>query len=313
MFKKSIFAFFVLSLFQLLSGQELSLYRNYMFNNLYNLNPAAAGFDGAFVSQLSVSKKWIGIKGSPTGEVFSSSIRLGEEEFYDRNMFLNRPFINLAKRVGLGITFYNESSGPLRHTGLLFAYAYHLHLYNGRLSFGLSGLLSQYKLDTQEFKPIEADDPGLYTHTSAIIPDANIGVIYYNPDFFTGVSVNRLVNFNKIMDHTNDLPDIVVCGGYKFNINSEVKFEPSVFMVRSGNEQFSIDLNGKLYLVNKYWLLLSYQSNGEVIIGFSMYINPGIHLCYSYAINTSGLANYKQGSQILSLRANIGALVKKYN
>jgi type IX secretion system PorP/SprF family membrane protein len=313
MLKKAILIYFSFSLFYNLNAQELSLYRNYMFNNLYNLNAAAAGYDGAFVSQLTVSKKWLGIKDSPSGEVFSNSIRLGEEEFYDPKMHLNRPFINLARRVGLGFTLYNENNGPLRHTGLLFAYAYHLPLFKGRISFGLSGLLSQYKLNTDEFRPIDEDDPALYNNSSAIVPDVNAGVMFYNRRLFAGISANRLANFNTILDHTNTLPDIVICGGYKFDINSELKFEPSVFFVRSGNEKLSLDLNGKLYFSNKYWLLLSYQSNHEILFGLSLQFKPGFQLCYSYAVNTSGLATYNAGSQIISLHVNIASLVKKHN
>jgi type IX secretion system PorP/SprF family membrane protein len=156
MCKKQLLSFILLYSFPcFLVAQELDFYRNYMFDNLYNLNPAASGFNGSFISHISVSKKWLGINGSPSTQVFSNSIRLGEEEFYDPNMFLNRPLINIAKRVGLGLTIFNESNGPLYHTGLLFAYAYHLPVQRNRLSFGLSGIITHYRLNTKEFEPID--------------------------------------------------------------------------------------------------------------------------------------------------------------
>jgi type IX secretion system PorP/SprF family membrane protein len=313
MLKKTICTFFVFCCIHFLSAQEYSLYRNYLFNNFYNLNPAACGYDGAFISQVSSSKKWLGINGSPSSQVFGNSIRLGEEEFYDPNMHLNRPFINLAKRVGLGFTVFNETSGPLRHTGLLFAYAYHLHLYNSRLSLGLSGLIAQYKLDTDEFKPVESDDPILYAKSSAIIPDINFGMLFYNRKLFYGISANGLMNFNKIMDHTNTFPEIIGCGGYKFKLTKEFEFEPSLFIFRSGEGKFSTDVNAKLYFLSKYWFLLSYQVNRELQLGVAMYFKPGLQLCYSYAINTKGLATYYQGSQIISLRVDVTSLVKKHH
>ena len=309
---KSIFCILIISCARLLQAQETALYSNYMCNNLYNINPAAAGFDGTFISQLTASKKWIGMDGSPANQVFSNSLKLGEEEFYDPNMFINRPFINLAPRVGLGLTMFNEANGPLQHTGILFCYAYHISLRDMRLSFGLSGVVAQYHLNTQEFKPVNANDPSLYTNTSAIVPDINAGAMLYNRSLFAGISANGLVNINKVMGHAKTFPDIVVCGGYKFTINNIFKFEPSLFIWRYGNGTFSTDVNGKLYFRDKNWLLLSYQGNGEVLAGFGLSLNAGLQICYTYAISTTGLATYNAGSQSISLRADIATLISKH-
>jgi type IX secretion system PorP/SprF family membrane protein len=299
-----------LSLF--LHAQNIALYRNYMYSNFYNLNPAAAGFDGAIISQITVSKKWIGINGSPANQVFSNSLRLGEDEFYDPHKFIIRPLINLAPRVGLGFTVYNETSGPLRHTGLLLAYAYHISIYESRLSFGLSGLISQYHLETQEFKPIISDDLSLYSNNTAIVPDVNFGALYYNRRFFAGISAVNLINFKKVMDHTETSPDIIVCGGYKFKINKAYKIEPSLFIWKHGQGTYSTDINCKLYFNDKNWLLIAYQGSSEILFGVGLNIKTGIQVCYYYSTNTNGLASYNAGSQSISFRADIAALVKKH-
>jgi len=312
MFRIPVCLLLLLNCTLLLHAQDIGLYRNYLYNNFYNLNPAAAGFDGAFISQITVAKKWMGISGSPTSQVFSNSLRLGEDEFYDPHKFIIRPFINLAPRVGLGFTVYNETSGPLRHTGLLLAYAYHISIYESRLSFGLSGLISQYHLDAGEFEPVNTDDPSLYSSTTAIVPDVNFGAMYYNRQFFTGISANGLVNFKKVMDHTKTFPDIIVCGGYKFKINKTYKFEPSLFIWRYGQGSYSTDINCKLYFKDKNWLLLSYQGSSEALFGFGLSIRNGIQLCYYYSTNTNGLASYNAGSQSISFRVDIAELVKKH-
>jgi type IX secretion system PorP/SprF family membrane protein len=312
MFGRFIYFFLFLNCSLLLHSQDIGLYRNYLFNNFYNFNPAAAGYDGSIISQITISKKWVGINGSPSNQVFSNSIRLGEEEFYDRNRFINRPIINLAPRVGLGFTVYNETSGPMRHTGLLFAYAYHISVRENRISLGLSGLISQYHLDTKEFKPINPDDPDLYTSTSEIVPDINFGALYYNKRFFAGISALGLVNFNKVMDHTKTFPDIVVCGGYKFKINKSYKFEPSIFIWRYGDGTFSTDINCKLYYNDLNWILLSYQGNGEILAGIGLSINSYFQICYYYAINTNGMASYNLGNQSISLKADLAAYVRKH-
>ena len=313
MLKNSICRLFILCCTGSLYAQEPALYGNYMCNSLYNINPAAAGIDGGLISQLTASKKWMGMSGSPTDQVFSNSIRLGDEDYYfPSNERVTQKFINSSSRVGLGFTVYNETSGPLQHTGLLFDYAYHLYFHDNRLSLGLSGLISQYHLNTQDFKPVNTADPSLYTGTSSIVPDINAGAMFYNHALFAGIAANGLVNLNKVMGHTQTFPDIVVCGGYKFTVNPLFKFEPSVFLWKYGLGNYSADVNGKLYFREKNWIMVSYHGNGEVLAGFGLNLKAGIQLFYTYTISTAGLASYNAGSQSISLRADVAALIRKH-
>jgi type IX secretion system PorP/SprF family membrane protein len=310
MFKNSVNLVILITFFQIVHSQEFSFYRNYQSNNLYNLNSAAAGYDGAFISQVSVSRKWMGMAGAPVCQVFSSSIRLGEEEFYDPNMFVNKPFINLANRVGLGLTFYNESSGPVRHTGILFAYSNHFPIRNSRLSFGISWIVSQYYLNTSEFKPVQENDPYLHTNTSAIVPDVNIGVLYYNQMVFMGLSVNGVANYKEVMDRQKNIPDIIAFGGYRFYMNKSIKFEPSLFFLNIGQNSNSFDINGKLYYKNKNWLIIAYRSTNEVMTGFGLGIKSWLLVSYNFFIGTGGIQSYSNGSHQISLRIDVTALMR---
>ena len=294
-------------------AQEPSLYNNYLCNNFYNINPAAAGYDGAFISQFTATKKWIGMSGSPMNQVLSNSLRLGEEEFYDPTMFINKPFINYAPRVGIGLTFFNESNGPLQHTGAMLAYAYHLSIHDNRISFGLSGLVTQYHLNTREFKPVNPIDASLYTNTSAFIPDINFGAFFYNRKLFAGLSVISLVNFNKIPGYIETFPSILLCAGNKFIVNDRIKFEPSVFIWKFGKGSLLTDINGKLYFRDKNWIMLSYQGIGGVLTGFGLNLKPGLQIYYTYTTNTTGLSTINAGSHSISLRVNIFAFMRKHN
>ena len=124
MIRKVLFVIILISFTNSLVSQELFLDRNYFANNFYHLNPAAAGIEGEFISQLTVSKKWAGIAGSPAIQSFSNSIKLGGEGFYDEEMFLQKPLFNIAERVGIGVTLFSEASGPLRNTGFYL----HMHI-----------------------------------------------------------------------------------------------------------------------------------------------------------------------------------------
>ncbi len=254
----------------------------------------------------------MGVNGSPSGQVFSNSLRLGEENFYDENMFINRPVINIADRVGIGLTVYNDNNGPLKHTGLLFAYAYHIPFRENRLSLGLSGSVTQHYLNTQLFKPANAGDPELYNNNKAIVPEVNFGIIFHNPRFFAGLALNNIVNLNKTMDHKNSFPSVVAHGGYIFKINSTYKIEPALYLWKFSQENFSADFNCRVVFRNRNWLLLSYQNYNSLLAGICISVTKAVHLGYSYAVGTQGLSAYYSGNQSLSLRADIAALINKH-
>jgi type IX secretion system PorP/SprF family membrane protein len=298
---------------QLIDAQELSLYDNYLSSHLYNINPAAAGFDGAFKTTLSISKKWIGFGQSPSAQIVSNSLKLGDVGFYDDNMFLNRPLFNVAPHVGLGFSVFNESSGPLHHTGILLAYSYHIRLGKKRISFGLSASAAQHYINNHEFKPVTQDDPVLNSRNSSFIPDFNLGTMYYAQRWYVGLSADRIVNTNITMDHVNTHPDIFVFGGYKYGLNTNVTIEPSLFIHINGDKTNSIDINCHLRYHDNNWLLISYRLNREVIAGFGLNILDGIQIGYNYGINSTGLSGYLKGSHNFSIYADIAHLSLKLN
>jgi len=57
---------------------------------------------------------------------------------------------------------------------------------------------------------------------------------------------------------------------------------------------------------------MSYQGNSDVLAGFGVAIKGGLQLSYSYAINTTSLASFYQGSQCISLRADMARLISKH-
>jgi len=310
-YKKSICIFILSSFSFLLYAQDQCLNRNYMSNGLYNINPAAAGFDGAFISELTGYKKWMGLNGSPAGQVLSNSLKLGSEGFYDPDMFLNRPFFNIAPRVGIGFTIFNESSGPLRHTGLLLAYAYHIPIKENHLSFGLSGLITQHYVNTREFKAVNEGDAALYSNATLFVPNLNFGVMFYNRKLFIGMAVDGLLNYNSQLYDTKTSPDIVFFGGNKFIINQNFTFEPSTFLWKYEDGTISLGINSKLYYSDKNWALVSYTNKREILAGIGITIKSGIQLNYIYTTSTAGLSTYSLGKQSISIRVDITTLVRK--
>jgi len=281
-----------------------------MINGLYNLNPAAAGIEGGFISQLTASKKWTGIAGSPANHSFSNSVKLGAEGFYDENMFVQRPLFNIADRVGIGLTIFSETSGPLCNTGLLFAYAYHLPLAHGKLSFGLSGIISEFKLSSDEFKPLDESDPDLYSNSNEFRPNANLGILYKDDRLFLGLSYLGLLSYAEILNTNYNTSTLSLWFGYKLRINELFMIEPSAFIFKSASKKYRADLNVKLSYRNFPWILISLKNYKALDLGVGLHIKKHFQLIYLYSLNVNGTSYYFQNNHSVSLRLNIGSILR---
>jgi len=294
---KLFILFLILIIPQVVSSQELNLYRRYVLNNFYQINPASAGYDGEFISKLNYSQQWLGLADAPSIQTFSTSVRLGNKDFYNPKMYVNRPIFNINERVGLGLSFFNERNGPLRHTGIMLAYAYHIPLRYKTLSFGISGTGTQYYLNNNQFKPIDSNDPGLlFSENKAVVPNINIGSMLYNQKYFLGVSVNELLNSNHQITKNKTRPNFVLCGGYRYHLKSYFDIEPSLFLLKYNQDNLKLDINAKLYFRELNYLILSYRSSKEILAGIGLHIQDGIQIAYAYNVTIGGLSTYSYGN-----------------
>ena len=102
-------------------AQSQNQYRfsQFMFNEL-SINPAYAGTQNGFLTNLIYRNQWMNIEGQPTTQILS----------------MQAPVAN--KKVGLGGILYKESIGIQNDIGGFVSYAYHVR-------FGASTYHSDYK------------------------------------------------------------------------------------------------------------------------------------------------------------------------
>jgi len=121
-----------------LSAQHNIIYRNHQIHQVM-VNPATAGSAFVPVAVLSFQKQWLGINQSPSTLIASTSLRIGNLDFYDPKMMINNPLIKSKDQIGLGFGIYSDQNGPLASRGLNLAYAYHIRLLGSRSGIWLIG------------------------------------------------------------------------------------------------------------------------------------------------------------------------------
>jgi type IX secretion system PorP/SprF family membrane protein len=266
-------------------GQQTPIYTQYMFNP-FIYNPAVAGVDPYYQIRSNHRFQWIGIKDPPVTNTLS----------------FQGPHSSMP--MGFGGYLYNDVTGPTSKTGLTGSYAYNIGLTESmRLSMGISLGIIQFRVDgTQiQFKEAEPTLAIVDGVQSSYVPDANFGAYLYSENYFAGFSTSQLINTKlKLTNDENGLNKLrshfYFIGGYKYEINTNFKIEPSLMVKGTAPAQLQADVTARVIYQERGWLGVSYRSQDAVSCLLGYIHEERIYIGYSYDFTVTSLKKYNSGS-----------------
>lgn len=322
----TIILFFALMPFALQS-QQVPLYNQYMFDG-FLLNPALAGSEGYTVYSLTAREQWIGFENSPKTYALSYQTRLLRKRFsITKNPDgTTRYKKGRSGRVGLGGYAFSDRNGLIDRTGLQFTYAYHIHMGTSQLSFGLSGIAYQFKVNWDkvgEGQSIFRDngDPLMGSLNRILyIPDANFGAFYSSEEFFTGLSVTQL--FESMLkfggNGSEAYSNYRMKRHYFFTLGtlreikrSDWEIEPSLLVKGTEDLFLQIDVNLRMIYDQKYWGGLSYRTNNALVALFGLQVNR-LYFGYAFDYAFNRINQQSFGSHELVVTAKLGDPARRY-
>jgi type IX secretion system PorP/SprF family membrane protein len=307
----SLFLLMVMLTFEIdLCCQETSIYHNYYLSP-FIINPAISGSENYPVMEVSIKKQWAGIINAPSTILLAGSFRIGNYGFYDPNGFVNKGFLDLKDRVGIGAAVFGDQNGPSRTVGGILSYAYHIPVnLKARLSFGLSLSGTYYSFNSSILKPDNQDDSYLLTgNNSRGRANFNFGTYYYNNIYFIGASATKILpDITIISSEVRELPSFFLYGGYKFLSNRPTNLEQSITIKEIGCDKLSVDFLTKLYFQRLNWVALSYSTTGRINILLGMHVIKMLYVGYNYEYTLSKIASYNYGSHEICLGINLGLI-----
>jgi type IX secretion system PorP/SprF family membrane protein len=300
-------------------SQQSPVYSQYTFNK-FLINPAAAGSEGYTTISLVAREQWIGFKGSPKTHSLSVDSRILRNSFISRNASVRKKkrLSSRSGRVGWAANIFNDHTGPLDRTGIEGTYSYHLKLQESQLSFGLSGLFYQFRLNKDK---IQLFDDGQYDElldNSGVlyIPDANFGVYYTTREFYGGIAVKQIFqssiqfgdkgsNEYRFKRHYN------LMAGYIYSLNDNFAIEPSMLLKipTSSKPQFEID--AKVYYKENYWAGLAYRTGSSMIFFFGLNFDR-YYVGYAFDYNFNSLMSHTFGSHEFMAAVKFGDSARRY-
>lgn len=302
-----------------LHAQQLPIYSQYTFNK-FLLNPAIAGSDGYTTISVVAREQWVGFKGTPKTHAVTMDSRLLRNSFISKNASVRRKkkMSSRSGRVGWAAHVFNDHNGPLDRTGVEGTYSYHIAVDEGQLSFGLSGLFYQFRLNKEKVDLGDNNtDPLLDGMRGTLyIPDANFGVYYASEGLYGGASVMQIfqssIHFGDNSGSTYRLKrNYNILGGYYYEFSKSLAFEPSFLLKIPTASRPQIDINAKVYYKTNYWAGLSYRTKDAAVIYFGARFDK-YFVGYGFDYNFSPIGKQTYGSHEFMAAVKFGDTARRY-
>jgi type IX secretion system PorP/SprF family membrane protein len=274
-------------------AQQLARRSQYLFNP-YLLNPAVAGTTPYSPITASFRDQWTGFEGAPRTYMLSGHTRL--------------PNVNL----GLGaIAFHDNTGGAIARTGLEMTGAYSIDLNNrDAVSFGLSGVFSQFRFDAQDLVFRDADDPVLINAMeTAFNFDVNFGMMVYGPNYFFGFSIPQLIQtklgvVGALEDLNQNVRHYNFMGSYLYTFSDDFAIQPTALVRFTEVSPVQFDILNKLIYREFIWIGLSYRHLDAVALAVGFEYDD-IAVAYSYDITTTDARRMSPHTHEVTLSYNI--------
>jgi len=286
--------------------------------NGFMLNAAMAGYDGFTAVNLTTRQQWLGIENAPRTVSMSLQTRILKRGWQIKTKPLRKnKFIPATSgRVGVGLIVFSDRNGAFTQTGITTSYAYHIPFPNSQLSFGISGSLSQYKIDITDIEFRNYDPKSLVLAAPFYVPDANAGIFYIHKDLYAGLSIAQLLQSavkigNPGLENFHAPRSYIILAGYRITQRTDLSYEPSILIKTTEQLLPQVDFSLKATYYDNYWFGFSYRTTNTVICLLGIKKNR-LYIGYAFDYSFNTFQRYTFGSHEVNLALKFGDSAKRY-
>ena len=305
-----------------ISAQQFPLYSQYTMNG-FLLNPSYAGSDYYTTFGLTVREQWLSLPNAPSTYAAAFQTRILNDSYITKSTAVRKKIDRPTKggRVGVGGYLFSDHNGIMHRTGLQLAYAYHLPIgIDQQLSFGLSLSAYQYFVDIAgAVMPDDVQDDLLNNYDQVVyIPDANFGVSYMTRNYYAGFAMTNLFRGTLMIGNggkngRSELGHYFLTGGIRLYPGVDWIIEPSIMLKSSDMvfKSFQVDLTGRVYYKDDYWLGLSYRTGDAIVMLAGLKVDR-FYIGYAFDFTMSEIRSYTYGTHELTVLARFGDSPRRY-
>ncbi|MEE9361896.1 MAG: type IX secretion system membrane protein PorP/SprF [Cellulophaga sp.] len=278
-------------------GQQDPHYSQYSYNTM-TANPGYTGSRGHLAMLSLYRSQWVGIEGSPRTITFGIDAPIG--------------LFN-----GIGLSILQDELGPTEETYIDANYAHNLILNRkgDRLAFGVKAGARFFSADWSKGTHLDPDPSFNENINSKLLPTVGVGVFYYTKKGYLGLSTPNVLT-SQHYNHTErvlakERIHLFLIAGYVFDINSELKFKPSLFVKGVSGAPISLDISANFLLFEKLHLGANYRWSDSVSALLGFQISTRFNIGYAFDYTTTPLNNFNSGTHEIFLRYQLISKLKK--
>lgn len=302
---------------QQVQAQQMPLLSEFLHSPAL-INPAMIGWEDLTAVTAAYRHQWTGLENNPI--TFALNFRHFDE----------------AKNMAFGGGLTHDQTGPTSFTGLNLQYAYHLKFGSERrqnekrhrLSIGLSLAANQYRLDGSKLRYNDVDDPLIVnSQATSILPDAGLGLFYYNDLYYVGFSVPQLISMNVRFESDNALSNIRRVAHFYFNAGARIKLQspeksirrsnlyervehlllPSLWFRYAPNSPLNVHLHLRYMWRQQLGLGVAISTDGTLGIDIAVQIKKRFRVGYAFGVPLSELSPHLGSNHELMLTYIFGS------
>lgn len=293
-----------ISLVNVAFAQQMPLLSEYMHNPA-SINPAMIGWEDLTAISASYRHQWTGMQGNPI------------------TFMLNFQHFDNKRNMAFGGGIMHDQTGPTSFTGFNLQYGYHLKFGSEkkgedkrhRLSIGLSLSGNQYRLDGAALRYNDSDDPLIVGNLqSKFLPDAGLGLFYYNDLYYVGFSVPQMISMNVKFESDNALSNIQRIAHFYLNAGVKIAIRDK----KDGLTRKSLKEKVKHMIIPSLWFKyapsspINFYMNARYVwnqmlgIGFGGSTDGSINFDLSVNIQKRFRVGYSFSLPVNSMSAHLG-------
>lgn len=264
------------------NAQQDAHYSHFMFNEV-SYNPAKAGTDEMINAILINRNQWMGMEGSPNTTMLCADMPLS---------------VFGLRNGGAGVTILNDKQGFETNFITKLAYAYHINVGTGKLSFGVDAGLFNKSIEGDWKFPDETESI-FNGKCRKMICDVGAGVYYVLNNFSLGLSSTHITE--PALDFSQDGTTYLARHFYftgKYNIqpeNSLFELTPALILM-SDLSSYQFDINFLVTYNKKIWGGVTYRNKDALVLMAGLTILQDFKVGLAYELGISKLRKTNMGS-----------------
>jgi type IX secretion system PorP/SprF family membrane protein len=207
------------------------------------------------------------------------------------------------KTLGLGFSVNHDKIGIEQITTPDLNLSYHVDLKDKKyFSMGMKIGANFIKANFANLVNVDVTDPLYTSGGKATVPYLGLGMLYYSPKFYIGLSSPRIVSFESPVSPRSRISraHYYAYGGTRIKLENNLELRPAILAKYQAQAPFEVDLAMDCWFKNIIGFGLGYRTGDAVNFMVKTQMKK-MYFGYSYDMNTSHLRTFNTGSHEIFL------------